>query len=46
LDDGLKRDGGLSQNVRLSIESLTQRLFISRIFRNAQEGHLGLGRMA
>src|SRR4029077_9000192 len=44
-DDGLKRDAGLFKNIRLFIESLTQRLFLPRIFRNAQEGHLGFGRM-
>src|SRR5882762_182571 len=32
LDDSLKRDAGLSQNIRLFIESLTQRLFLCRIF--------------
>jgi hypothetical protein len=44
LDNGPKLDAGSAQNVGLSIQSLTQRLFVSGFFRNAKESDLGVAR--
>jgi hypothetical protein len=44
LNNGPKLNAGPAQNVGLSIESLTQRLFVCGIFRNAKEGNRGFAR--
>ncbi len=44
LDRGLELDAGSSQNVSLLIESSSEWLFVTRIFRDAQERDPGLGR--
>src|SRR5438067_12459149 len=44
LDRGLELDAGSSQNVSLLIESPSERLFVTRTFRDAQERDPGLGR--